>query len=72
MTDKIGIDEAIKEMSSWKLDCRLAFNERHEKAIRLGIEGLQRLQELRVKAPTPIYLIEKPLPSEKGAESEEP
>lgn len=40
-------EEAIKEMSGWKLDCRLAFNERHEKAIRLGIESLNRLVNLR-------------------------
>ena len=34
------------------------------KAIQLGIEALERLKELREKTPTPIYLIEKPLPSE--------
>ena len=32
--------------------------------IQLGIEALERLKELREKTPTPIYLIEKPLPSE--------
>jgi len=34
------------------------------RAIQLGIEALERLKELREKTPTPIYLIEKPLPSE--------
>ena len=63
------IDEAIASLNRLgypiKIETMSLEEDRHiKKAIQLGIEALERLKELREKTPTPIYLIEKPLPSE--------
>jgi len=63
------IDEAIATLNRLgypiKIETMSLEEDRHiKKAIQLGIEALERLQELRIKTPVKIYLIEKPLPSE--------
>ena len=64
------IDEAITNLNELQNNKTLAalltknLTMGQLRAIQLGIEALERLKELREKTPTPIYLIEKPLPSE--------
>jgi hypothetical protein len=58
------IDEAIKRNKDLVHTPNDVNDARDRQAIQVGIEALERLKELRIKTPTPIYLIEKPLPSE--------
>jgi len=58
------IDEAIEILKREMTDENLNIESDFGRAHKLGIEALERLQELRIKTPVKIYLIEKPLPSE--------